>query len=105
MQQFSPRHSQSRADALSAALRLPLLIIGRSLSQEQPAKIRASTIFAARSWLAELLYLYIIANPGKEYKKVVIYCDYADGKSLKNKDINKGLELRSNYCRMKLHNI
>ncbi|MDO4292641.1 MAG: hypothetical protein Q4C65_05335, partial [Eubacteriales bacterium] len=32
-----------------------LLIIGRSLSQEQPAKIRASTILAVHSWLAELL--------------------------------------------------
>ncbi|MDO4293515.1 MAG: hypothetical protein Q4C65_09860 [Eubacteriales bacterium] len=32
-----------------------LLIIGRSLSREQPAKIRASTIFAVHSRLAELL--------------------------------------------------
>ncbi|MDO4294334.1 MAG: hypothetical protein Q4C65_14055, partial [Eubacteriales bacterium] len=60
-QQFSLRHSQSRADALSAASRLTLLMIGRSLSQEQPAKIRASTIFAIPSWLAELLHhLYVL---------------------------------------------
>ncbi|MDO4285991.1 MAG: hypothetical protein Q4C60_11755, partial [Eubacteriales bacterium] len=40
----------------SAASRLPLLMIGRSLSRKQAAQIRASTICSAYSRLAELLY-------------------------------------------------
>ena len=53
---FSPRHSQSRAYALSGALRLPLLMKWRSLGTHIQRKIRASTIFR---WIwvpAELVY-------------------------------------------------
>lgn len=69
--QFSHRHSQSRAYALSAASQLPLFIRRRSLSRYEQLKIRASTISRCSHRLAELLQYFL-----KIKFLACFFCDY-----------------------------